>query len=308
MDLRIFSPKSSFFLSAIIFSGGCVSESPPELIDWTVIELAYGSLLDEVEALARVRGSTLWESEVEKLSDSITKDETIATLVTFSDNFLEYQDSKQLVLGEERLEGSCNSLTGRFWNENQMMVCKRRGEVVGRIKTLLYRRITRIDDVSTYIDVEFYYQNLVEKFHPVVVDRLMSGSDAMAEEYDDLLLGNWSIEERLTRTVDEERRQTGLLTVGPRLYFGTYAVKAEIQMNSSLRHDQGTFLISTCQQDHSTCQYAIDVNGELSVVNSKVRIVFDDAKIGTDVLTLDSGSLIGRNNNFGTTVRLKRQN
>lgn len=300
---------STFLFVVLVsaLSSAIADQRPPELINWVVIESAYGPNLDAVEALVSIDDAADWQAEANRLDSLIAADPTIATLLTFSERFLHFQESRELILGGERLAGSCSSITGAFWNNDQMMVCKRRGEKTGLIKTLLYRRITGLDVESTYIDVEFDYGKLVERFDPTTVRKATTGSEDLAKQYDDYLLGTWFIEKRLTRTVDEERHQTGKLHVGPRLSFGNYAVHAEFVVDSSLRTEGSKFASPKCQMTKGSCQFDADVDGNLRIVNSKVRIVFDGAKWGTDVLTLSPDVMLGRNNNFGTTVRLKRE-
>lgn len=299
-------PSKSFFL-LLGFTLLTACEKPPELIDWVVVESAYGPLFDDIEGLTSIEDAADWHAEVDRLNTLIAADPTVVALLTSSKHFLQFQDSRRLMLSGERMSGTCSSLTGAFWNNNHMMVCKKHGKKTGSIKTLHYERRSILNGELTFIVVQLGYDILVERYDPDTVRDTTIGSEDQAKQYDDYLLGSWLIQERLTSTIDEERRQTGKLYVGPRLSFGSYAVRAEFHVDSSLRRKGAKFANSKCQMAKGSCQFDATVNGKLRIVNSKVRIVFESAKWGTDVLTISSGSMIGRNNNFGTTVRLKRE-
>jgi len=278
----------------------------PPHIDWALIESAYGEDLDAVEALTQIDDPAQWQSEVIRLDRLIESDSSIVVLMTSDETFERFQDGRQLMLGSQKLEGSCSSTGDGMWHNDQMMRCTRRGASTGRIDTLLYRRITNLNGNQTYIDVEFDYDELVERFDEAAVQRVTTGSEQLAQQHDQALLGTWSIDERYERTINEERYQTGKLHIGPRLSFGTYAIHADVEVESKLRSEKSRFERQACRDLRESCKFEEEAVGTLHIRGSKVQIIYENTKWGTDILRLSPESMVGRNNSWGSITRLKR--
>ena len=296
---------TAVFAVFILFRATLPDREIPGSIDWTLIESVYGEDLDAVEALTLIDDLAQWQSEVTRLDGLIESDSSIVSLMTADESFERFQEGRQLFIGTPSTGGGCSSTGGR-WNNDQMMRCTRQIANAGRTETLLYRRITDLDGNRTYIDVEFDYDELARKFDAAAIHRATAGSEQLAQRQDDALLGRWSIDERYERTINEERFQTGELVIGPRLSFGTYAIQARADVESTLRSETSRFDRQVCRGSSESCKFEEETTGTLRVRGSKIQIIYKDAKWGTDILRLSTDTMLGRNNMWGSTTRLER--
>jgi len=277
-----------------------------ESIDWTLIESVYGERLDRAEALANIDDVMERNSEIAALREWVAAEPTIVSLRVSSELPGNLQDGEALVLGPPRRSRGCSSSGDGAWRNDRLMRCTSELEGRGKTATLSYERNSGIEGNRVYIEVEFDYKRLLKGADSSDTRLALSGSDELARRNDAALIGEWSITDRYERTVNEERSQKGVLFIGPRESFGTYAVRAEVEVESRLRTDESYFERPECRQAAEQCSYVEAVTGTLRIRGSKVQIVYGHPRWSTDILSLEGNTMLGRSNNWGTTTRFER--
>ncbi len=276
-------------------------------INWAFIESVYGERLDRIEAMAAIDDAVERDLEITALREWVLTEPTMVSLKVSGAALKEQvRTSGPLTIGERKLSSGCSSTGDGAWRNDRLMRCSSEFEQRGKLDTLSYKRSSGPEENRVYIEVEFDYDRLLETVDSNETRLALSGSDELARGNDADLIGEWSITDRYERTVNEERFQNGVLSIGPRESFGTYPVRAEVNVESKLRKEDSQFERPECDQTAEQCSYNEVVAGTLRIRGSKVQIIYEHPRWSTDILSLEGNTMLGRANNWGTTTRFER--